>query len=98
MLVSQIPFGSGLFIAILGKITSYFIKNLNNKNKPAVIFLHPWQIYTTKEIRSIKFKIQVLLKNPLCFFYLKNTLKTFEYLLKNHKFTSFENFYNLKNM
>ena len=90
MLFSKVPFGSGIIFAIFGSKLSIFINQLNKKGIPAIIFLHPWQLYQTDEITNLRFKFSVLLKNPLCFFYTKNRLKSFEKLLQKHQFTTFK--------
>ncbi len=89
----EIPIGSGLFLAVFGKKLRFFIDALNRKNQPIVMFLHNWQLFQTKQIFSFVFKLKVLLKNPLCFFYTRNILKDFEFLLQNYEFTTFEDYF-----
>ena len=93
MFFKKIPFGSGLMVALLGNNLSFFIDRINKKNIPAILFLHPWQIYQPKEINSFMFKLKVLVKNPLCFIYTRNILKQFEHLLSRYKFVSFEDYF-----
>jgi len=93
MLTKQIPFGSGLFIAFFGPITSYIINRLNKKNVPSVLFIHPWQLYRPKEIKGLSFEIKVLCRNLLCYPYTVDILRCVEGLLKQHKFTSFRECY-----
>ncbi len=93
LLFSKIPFGSGLFISLLGQKISRFIRKLNKKGIPAILFIHPWQLYQTREINSLKFRLNIILKNPLCLPYTKNIYKSMEKLLKEHKFTSFQDYY-----
>jgi len=93
MLFSQVPFGSGLFVSLFGSRTSYFIERVNKENKPAILFVHPWQVCTPKEILSLAFKLKVLFCNPLCFPYTRNIQKPLETLLSRHSFTSFKELY-----
>jgi len=93
MLFKQIPFGSGLFISILGSKTSYFINYLNRRDIPAILFIHPWQVHMPKKLNSIYFKMRILFNRPLCLPYTINVFKTMEKLLKNHEFTSFKEYY-----
>ena len=93
MLFRQIPFGSGLFISLLRSKTSYFIERLNKKKEPAILFIHPWQIYMPKEMMSSLFRLKVLARNPFCFPYTMNIRKPLEELMKRHVFLSFKRFY-----
>ncbi|OGY90831.1 MAG: hypothetical protein A3H70_03820 [Candidatus Komeilibacteria bacterium RIFCSPLOWO2_02_FULL_48_11] len=93
MLFQQMPFGSGLFIALFGSKISYFINHVNKKNKPAILFIHPWQMYQTKTIRGFSFVTKILRQNPLCLPYTINILNSVEELLKKHNFTSFKHYY-----
>jgi len=93
MLTKQIPFGSGLFIALLGARTSKVIKYLNRRNMPAILIVHPWQIYRPDRLRSFRFKLKVLFRNPLCLPYTFGIEKLMDRLLKHHKFVSFKDYY-----
>jgi len=93
MLSRQIPFGSGLFISLLGSKISYFIDLLNGKGIPAILFLHPWQLYGHRQITGFLFKINIMLRNPLCLPYTINIQKTMEQLFKRHSFVSFRKYY-----
>ena len=93
MLFREIPFGSGLFIALFGSRTSGFIDRVNKENKPAILFIHPWQVCMPKEISSLVFKLKVLFRNPPCFPYTWNIQKPLEALLSRHSFTSFKELY-----
>lgn len=92
MILHKIPIGSGLFIALLGAKVTRFIKKLNNEGSPAVIFIHPWQLYQPNEIKSTQFKLRLLFRNPLCLPYTKNILESLEKLFKDHEFTSFQEY------
>jgi peptidoglycan/xylan/chitin deacetylase (PgdA/CDA1 family) len=93
LLSSKIPVGGGLAIALFGSRTSKFIRKLNAHQKPGILFIHPWQLYQTREITSLSYKMRLLTRNPLCFPYTHNVLKTIEKLFKAHEFTSFQDFY-----
>lgn len=43
-LINGIPFGSGVFISLFPRLTQFFINRLNNRNQPAVLIIHPWQL------------------------------------------------------
>ena len=87
LLMSRIPFGAGVFIALLRSGgTSWLIRRLNRRGMPAVLFVHPWQLYRPKPISCISFRLKVLLKNPLCFPYTWGILGCFERLLTKHRF------------
>tara|TARA_Y100000294_G_scaffold178022_1_gene206499 strand:+ start:1079 stop:1915 length:837 start_codon:yes stop_codon:yes gene_type:complete len=90
---TSIPFGSGIFFAILGSKIGYFINYLNNRNIPAIIFIHPWQLYKIDEISRFSFYLKVLFRNFLCTPYTINVLKNVEILFKRHHFVSFKDFY-----
>ena len=97
LLLTKIPFGSGFFISLLGGNTSKFIEGFNERGRPAVLFVHPWQLYHHPRISGWKFKAKVLLKNPFCLPYTKCILKTMHQLLKRHRFTSFKEYYKYDN-
>lgn len=87
LLTTEIPFGSGYFTGLLGSRISYFIKKLNAKNMPAIIFTHPWQTCTPPNqykncLKLFPFKINMV---P----YYINCYKAIESLLRNHKFYTF---------
>lgn len=93
LLMNKFPIGGGLSIALIGSRTSRFIRNLNSQEKPAVLFIHPWQIYQTRNITSLKYKFNLLIRNPLCLPYTRNIHKDIEKLFKAHQFTSFYNYF-----
>ena len=93
MLTRQIPFDSGLIVAILGRRTSHLIERVNRAGWPAILFVHPWQLYQAPAIRGLRFKLRVLARNPLCLPYTRCIVKQFLELLQRHGFTSFERFY-----
>lgn len=93
-LISQkIPFGSGLFISLLGTKITYLINSFNQRGRPVVIFFHPWQLFKHKKIKGFNFTIKLLRNNPLCLPYLRNSLSTFNKLLETYKFVSFKEYY-----
>jgi len=94
MLFTKIPFGSGLFVSFFGRYMTYVIKWLNKKKGvPAILFIHPWQLYQPGEIKGFKFKLRVFYHNPLGIFYTKNISKGFRKILSENSFISFERFY-----
>jgi peptidoglycan/xylan/chitin deacetylase (PgdA/CDA1 family) len=93
MLTHRIPYGSGLFVAILGETTSRLIERANREGNPAVLFIHPWQLYRHRAVRGFGFKLRVLRRNPLCLPYTRSALKRCVALFQRHSFTSFEQFY-----
>jgi hypothetical protein len=93
LLSRQVPFGSGLFIALFGSRISHFIDFLNRKSIPVILIFHPWQLYKYKDISGLSFKLKTLYSNPLCLPYTSNLKKTFEELLKRHSFLSFRRYY-----
>lgn len=92
-MLKKLPFGSGLFLCLFGSKTSFFIRKFNKRNIPAILFIHPWQLYQPKQIRNLGFKLKIAAKNPLCIPYTRNILKSIEKLLKSHKFTTFQEYF-----
>lgn len=45
LLLQELPFGSSYFMGILGRKISLLVKKLNDEGKPAILFIHPWQLY-----------------------------------------------------
>lgn len=93
MLSRKIPFGSGLFIGLLGARICHVIDYLNKQNIPAVLFIHPWQLYRPKEIDGFSFKLKTLCHNPFCIPYTINILNSVKKILKRHEFLSFGGYY-----
>ena len=96
LLSRQIPIGSGFFIALFGPRISHFIDSLNRRNIPAILFFHPWQLCTHKDISGLSFKLKTLYRNPLCFPYTLNIKKTLDILLSRYSFLSFREYYKQK--
>jgi peptidoglycan/xylan/chitin deacetylase (PgdA/CDA1 family) len=88
----EIPFGSGLFLAVAGKFTGALIARHNRANLPAVLFVHPEQLYDHEGMRGASFTVRVAMRNPLCLPYLDNVMPTFRHLLDTHKFVSFKQY------
>lgn len=93
LLLGKIPIGSGLSIAMLGFQTSRYIKKLNHQGKPAVLFIHPWQLYQPSQMASFPYLLRLVVRNPLCIPYTRNITNTVEKLFKEHHFTSFQNIF-----
>lgn len=89
LLTSMLPFGSGLFVGLLGRGTSWFIRHQEALGHPAVIFLHPWQIIQPQRFRSKRFKLRLLATNPTFFPYALAARETLKRLLRAHEFTTF---------
>lgn len=85
-LTRGIPYGSGLFIAILGKYIRYFIDQTNKKNLPAILFIHPWQLMPYESFFSSRY-----LYNLPKIIYKKNINKTLEFLLSTYQFVPMKN-------
>lgn len=92
LLAREIPFGSGLFVSLLGKRTSRFIRDLEREGDPAVLFLHPWQICRPPAGVGRALFADCLRRNPLALPYLIGVEQAFEGLLQAHRFTSFERY------
>lgn len=93
LLSRQIPVGSGLLISLLGSGTSYFVNYLNKKNKPAILIVHPWQLYKHENIKGLSFILNMLFNNILWAPYSFSILKGFEKLLERHEFISFNKYF-----
>jgi peptidoglycan/xylan/chitin deacetylase (PgdA/CDA1 family) len=93
LLSKKIPVGSGMFVAMLGSKISYIIDRLNREDKPAILFLHSWQIYKPKYLSGLGFKLKVLCKNPAFLPYTVDVLKNLENLLKKYNFVTFKKYY-----
>ena len=94
MLCREIPFGSGLFLSIFGRWTANFIRRVNRRGKPVVIFLHPWQLAAAPAIKSAVFRLSLLRHNPFCLPYTRNLSAVFTSLLEKNTFISFQEFFN----
>lgn len=93
MLCREIPFGSGFFIALLGSRIFYFVDQANKNNAPAILFIHPWQLYKTVEISGFSFGMKILKHNPACLPYMINISETLERLFNKYQFISFKEYY-----
>ncbi len=93
MLLREFPFGGAIVFPVLGAWTSRFIDARNRQGRSSSLYVHPWQLFRTPEIASLRFKARLLLRNPLCLPYAKSALGAFRHLLVHHEFTSFEKLY-----
>lgn len=93
LLSRKIPFGNGGFIALFGSKISFFIDSFNRRGLPAVLFIHPWQLYAHKKVRGAYLGLELLIRNPFYLPYPKNILTSFEKLLKRYQFTSFQEYF-----
>jgi hypothetical protein len=90
----MLPFGSGLFVGLFGKRTSWFIRRQEARGLPSVIFLHPWQIIQPERFAPASFKLRLLATNPTFFPYALDARGTLEHLLDVHEFTTFRDQFN----
>jgi len=90
LLFRKLPFGSGLFVAIFGSKISYFIDSFNRRGLPAVLLVHPWQLYGHKKLRGVGFWLELLRCNPFYLPYTRNICSDFEKLLARYQFASFQ--------
>jgi len=78
--VGELPVGSGFFLGILGSRVSHFIGRFNAAGEPAVMFVHPWQLYDSparispRSVAMIPYQI--------------NRFKAVDELLAQFKFTT----------
>ena len=94
LMIREIPFGSGYFIGFLGLNIQWFIRRLNKNKKPAIIFIHPWQI---KEPPRIKNNIKGNLLNRFKMIpYNINRRDTFNFLCENYQFIPIKRLINTK--
>jgi len=95
MLAQGLPIGGGLFVNTLGSRISKYIDNLNSREvpTPAVLMIHPWQLYRPHEIETLGFKLRNTFRSPMSLPYLRGILKQFEGLLRRHEFVSFNERY-----
>ena len=90
LIMKEIPFGSGLFFALFQSRISYFITKLEERCEPSILFIHPWQICQTTEIKNAIFKLKVAFRSPFALPYTIPIRYAFENVLNRHQFTSFE--------
>lgn len=85
LFLKEIPFGSGYIFGSIGSKVSIFIKKINAKGIPTSIFIHPWQI-----MDSPTPKLSNIFNNGITSIpYHINRKKSFENLLKKHKFKTY---------
>jgi len=74
----EFPFGSGFSIGLLGSKISSFIRRVNDEHKPAVLFIHPWQLCSTPK--------RLQLRSVGMLPYYVNRYRAIETLLANYEF------------
>lgn len=85
LLLREIPFGSSYFMGVLGKKVSWFIKKVNRIGEPAMLFVHPWQLYECPPAPNLDpSPISSLLILP----YRRKISSVVEFLLKTFQFTT----------
>ncbi len=95
ILGKEIPFGSAMVAGMAEGLTSHFIRHSNRKNLPAIIMLHPWQVYPPEELTGFKFQRNIALRNPQFLPYAFTRPKGLRKLIISHKFTSFTEYLQL---
>jgi len=82
----EIPFGSGYFISLFSSVNptlvSYFVRKSNERGTPAVLSLHPWQLYRKETGASPSRGFARLGMLP----YDRSCDQAFEHLLRSHSF------------
>jgi hypothetical protein len=83
----EFPFGSGIFMGALNYRTiSKLISKVNEKNKPTVIFIHPWQL-TGAPLLFRDGLIKNIVRIP---YFIKISKEKIKCILKDHVFTTVE--------
>jgi peptidoglycan/xylan/chitin deacetylase (PgdA/CDA1 family) len=98
LLMRKLPVGGGMFISLFGSRVSHFIKYLNRSNKPAILIVHPWQLYKHQKIKGFQFVRTAIINNVLGMPYVFSVLKGFEKLLQQFKFISFQEYLEKENI
>jgi peptidoglycan/xylan/chitin deacetylase (PgdA/CDA1 family) len=81
----EIPFGSGLFVAVLSlRLLNALINSFNRMGRSAVMFIHPWQLIVDK-INTSKSLREYFLKFP---YKIRIKKEKLEALLRQHSFTT----------
>ncbi len=88
LLLTDIPFGSGFFLGLLGHRIIPFIRKINKMGVPALIDVHPWQLFHCP-IPS-KLKILSSPKDLKMIPYYQNRLRAFHSLLSVFRFSTIE--------
>ncbi len=86
LLIREIPFGSGYFMAVLGKNLQWFITKLNRAKTPTNLIIHTWQITEIPKLSAREKNINDILTRLKMFPYEINRRKDFEFLLDRNKF------------
>lgn len=89
MVLKEIPYGSGIGIALLGSKTGYYINKLHSRSIPSVLMLHPWQLMVPPEISILSFRLKVLFNSPLFLPYTLQREKCLSRLISQHNYSSF---------
>lgn len=85
LLKSEIPFGSSFFMGVLGKGVSWFVRKVTARGEPAIMFVHPWQIYNCPPAPNLDpHPLADLLVLP----YRRKIPRVVDYLLENFEFAS----------
>jgi peptidoglycan/xylan/chitin deacetylase (PgdA/CDA1 family) len=83
----EIPVGSGIFIGLFdARMLSHIIREINQKGRSFVMFIHPWQLTSLPKI-EITWKISSILKLP---YMIKIPKEKLRYLFERHTFSSIQ--------
>ena len=78
----RIPFAGGFYFRLLnGTLINYFIKKINSKNLPVIIYLHPWEFCF--DLPRTKMSI---LGKIITYYGLKKNILKLDKVLSNFKF------------
>ncbi len=94
ILLKEIPFGSAMSAGLLGGTTSRFIRRSNRKNQPAVVMLHPWQLFPPEQMTGMGFRAGICFKHTPFLPYAFSRAEALRNLVVRNSFTSFLNYLN----
>jgi peptidoglycan/xylan/chitin deacetylase (PgdA/CDA1 family) len=78
--IGELPVGSGLFLGLIGTRVSHFMARFNALGHPAVMFVHPWQLYDSPA--------RISPRNLAMIPYLTNRFAAVDELLRKYKFAT----------
>lgn len=96
ILLREIPFGSAMSAGLLGGATSRFIRRSNRKNRPAVVMLHPWQLFPPEAMTGSRYKRKIIFKHTPYLPYAFSRAAALRNLIGNEKFTSFSDYFRIE--
>ncbi len=90
ILAREMPFGGGMSLGVLGQASAFFIRKSNRRHQPAVVMLHPWQIFPPEELTQMRFKLKILFQHLPYLPYAFSRDVSLRRLIENTEFTSFQ--------